>query len=71
MVTRSFRNSTARDILHSIVRLSTLTTTAATEVSMSNVTSEITSMPVLTPSSTQTPFGSVVTPSSGSTGNND
>ena len=67
---RNVRNSTARDILRSIVGPGTPTTAAATGVTTPNVTSEITSTPVLTPSTTQTQFGGVVTPSSSITSMN-
>lgn len=67
---RNVTNSTARDILRSIVGPGTPTTTAAIEVTTPTVTSEITSTPVLTPSTTQAQFRSVVTPSTSSTSMN-
>ena len=66
---RNVRNSTARDILRSIVGPGMPTTTAATEVTTPTVTSEITSTPV-TPSTTQAQFRTVITPSTSSTSTN-
>lgn len=73
--TRNVRNSTARDILRTIVESGTPTATtrvrtAATETTSTTVTSELTSTPVSTPSTTQVQSRTVVAPSSQSTSTN-
>ena len=67
---RDIRNSTARDILSSIVRPGTPATTAATEVTTPTVSSEINASTPVTPSTTQTQSDGAVTPFSSSTSMN-